>query len=144
MPTCWTCCWSSHPRGRRLPICWRSLPPLRPRLYSIASSQRVRPREVHLCVAVVREMRRGRRRPGVASGFLAERAIRFGSIRASIQTSHFRLPADPRTHLIMCGPGTGIAPFRAFLQERSALGIKGRAWLLFGERQQRARLPVSI
>jgi sulfite reductase (NADPH) flavoprotein alpha-component len=114
----------------------RSLPPLRPRLYSIAFSQRVTPNEVHLCVAVVRETRRGRLRHGVASGFLADRAIGFGPIRASIQTSHFRLPADPRTHVVMCGPGTGIAPFRAFLQERAALGIKGHAWLLFGERQR--------
>jgi sulfite reductase (NADPH) flavoprotein alpha-component len=57
-------------------------------------------------------------------------------VRAFIQTSHFRLPTDPRTHIIMCGPGTGIAPFRAFLQELAALGIKGRAWLLFGERQR--------
>jgi sulfite reductase (NADPH) flavoprotein alpha-component len=113
-----------------------SLPPLRPRLYSIASSKRVTPREVHLCVAVVRESRRGRLRHGVASGFLADRATSFGPIRASIQTSHFRLPAEPRTHIIMCGPGTGVAPFRAFLQERAALGIKGRAWLLFGERQR--------
>jgi sulfite reductase (NADPH) flavoprotein alpha-component len=114
----------------------RSLPPLRPRLYSIASSQRVTPNEVHLCVAVVRETRRGRLRHGVASGFLADRAIDYGAFRASIQTSHFRLPTDPRTHVIMCGPGTGIAPFRAFLQERAALGHKGRAWLLFGERQR--------
>jgi sulfite reductase (NADPH) flavoprotein alpha-component len=114
----------------------RSLPPLRPRLYSIASSQRVTPNEVHLCVAVVRETRRGRVRHGVASGFLADRAIAHGEIRASIQASHFRLPADPRTHVIMCGPGTGIAPFRAFLQERAALGIKGRTWLFFGDRQR--------
>ena len=114
----------------------RSLPPLRPRLYSIASSQRATPTQVHLCVAVVRETRRGRLRHGVASGFLGDRATGFGPIRASIQASHFRLPADPRTHVIMCGPGTGIAPFRAFLQERAALGIKGRSWLLFGERQR--------
>ncbi len=114
----------------------RSLPPLRPRLYSIASSQRVTPNEVHLCVAVVRDTRRGRLRHGIASGFLADRAVRHGPVRAFIQTSHFRLPADPRTHIIMCGPGTGIAPFRAFLQERAALGIKGRTWLLFGERQR--------
>ena len=114
----------------------RSLPPLRPRLYSIASSQRATPRVVHLCVAVVRETRRGRLRHGVASGFLADRATGSGPIRASIQTSHFRLPTDPRTRIIMCGPGTGIAPFRAFLRERAALGIKGRAWLLFGERQR--------
>jgi sulfite reductase (NADPH) flavoprotein alpha-component len=114
----------------------RSLPPLRPRLYSIASSQRVTPTEVHLCIAVVRETRRGRLRHGVASGFLADRATGSGPFRASVQTSHFRLPADPRTRIVMCGPGTGIAPFRAFLQERVALGIKGRAWLLFGERQR--------
>jgi sulfite reductase (NADPH) flavoprotein alpha-component len=114
----------------------RSLPPLRPRLYSIASSQRLTPREAHLCVSIVRETRRGRLRPGVASGFLADRAKAYGPVRAFVQTSHFRLPADPRTHIIMCGPGTGIAPFRAFLQERAALGIKGRSWLLFGGRQR--------
>ena len=114
----------------------KSLPPLRPRVYSIASSQRVTPTEVHLCVAVVREMRRGRLRHGVASAFLADRAMQHGPVRAFVQTSHFRLPADPRTHIIMCGPGTGVAPFRAFLQERAALGIKGRSWLLFGERQR--------
>jgi sulfite reductase (NADPH) flavoprotein alpha-component len=114
----------------------RSLPPLRPRLYSIASSQRTTPREAHLCVAVVRDTRRDRLRHGVASGFLADRAIARGPVGAFIQISHFRLPADPRTHIVMCGPGTGIAPFRAFLQERAALGIKGRAWLLFGERQR--------
>ncbi len=114
----------------------RSLPPLRPRLYSIASSQRAMPTEVHLCVAVVRETRRGRLRHGVASGFLADRATGCAPIRASIQASHFRLPPDPRTRIIMCGPGTGVAPFRAFLQERAVLGIKGRAWLLFGERQR--------
>jgi sulfite reductase (NADPH) flavoprotein alpha-component len=113
----------------------RSLPPLRPRLYSIASSQRAAPGQVHLCVAVVRETRRGRLRHGVASGFLADRATGSAPIRASIQTSHFRLPAEPRARIVMCGPGTGIAPFRAFLQERAALGIAGRAWLLFGERQ---------
>jgi sulfite reductase (NADPH) flavoprotein alpha-component len=114
----------------------RSLPPLRPRLFSIASSQRATSTEVHLCVAVVRDTRRGRLRHGVASGFLADRATGHGPIRASIQASHFRLPADPRTRIIMCGPGTAIAPFRAFLQERAVLGIKGRAWLLFGERQR--------
>jgi sulfite reductase (NADPH) flavoprotein alpha-component len=114
----------------------RSLPPLRPRLYSIASSPRVTPREVHLCVAVVRERRRGRVRHGVASGFLADRAVGGGPVHAFIQTSHFRLPSDPRTRIVMCGPGTGVAPFRAFLQERAARGIRGHAWLLFGERQR--------
>ena len=113
----------------------RSLPPLRPRLYSIASSQQVTPNEAHLCVAVVRERRRDRVRHGVASGFLADRALAH-EIRASIQASHFRLPTDSRTHIIMCGPGTGIAPFRAFLQQRAALSIKGRSWLFFGDRQR--------
>jgi sulfite reductase (NADPH) flavoprotein alpha-component len=113
-----------------------SLPALRPRLYSIASSPRATPGEVHLCVAVVRDERRGRVRHGVGSGFLADRATAAGAVPAYIQTSHFRLPADPATPVIMVGPGTGIAPFRAFLAERAARGIRGRSWLLFGERNQ--------
>jgi sulfite reductase (NADPH) flavoprotein alpha-component len=113
-----------------------SLPVLRPRLYSIASSPRATPGEVHLCVAVVRDERRGRVRNGVASAFLADRGAGAGSLRGYIQTSHFRLPADPATPVIMVGPGTGIAPFRAFLAERAAHGVRGRTWLLFGERNR--------
>jgi len=113
-----------------------SLPALRPRLYSIASSPRATPGEVHLCVAVVRDERSGRVRPGVASGFLAGRAVDAGGVPAYMQTSHFRLPADPAIPVIMVGPGTGIAPFRAFLAERAARGIRGRMWLLFGERNR--------
>jgi sulfite reductase (NADPH) flavoprotein alpha-component len=113
-----------------------SLPALRPRLYSIASSVQAAPGEVHLCVAVVRDRRRGRLRNGVGSGFLADRASEHGLTEAYIQTSHFRLPADPAVPLIMVGPGTGIAPFRAFLAERAARGITGRTWLLFGERNR--------
>ncbi len=119
-----------------------SLPPLRPRLYSIASSQRVTPDQVHLCVSLVRDERRGRLRLGVASGFLAQRAIEAGPIAAYIQTSHFRLPADPATPVVMVGPGTGIAPFRAFLAERAACGIRGRTWLFFGDQRTRGRLSV--
>ena len=111
----------------------RSLPALKPRLYSIASSHRATPGEVHLCVGVVRAERRERVRHGVASAFLAGPALEAGPVQATITTSHFRLPADPATPVIMCGPGTGIAPFRAFLQERAALGTKGRAWLFFGD-----------
>ncbi|HEY3848499.1 MAG TPA: sulfite reductase subunit alpha [Acetobacteraceae bacterium] len=113
-----------------------SLPALRPRLYSIASSPRATPGEVHLCVAVVRDARRGRVRNGVGSGFLADRAATAaeGPIEAYIQTSPFRLPADPAVPVIMVGPGTGIAPFRAFLADRAAAGIRGRTWLFFGER----------
>jgi sulfite reductase (NADPH) flavoprotein alpha-component len=111
----------------------RSLPNLRPRLYSIASSLRATPGQVHLCVSVVRAERRGRIRSGVASAFLAERAVAHGPITAAITPSHFRLPALPNTPVIMVGPGTGIAPFRAFLQEREAAGTKSPAWLFFGD-----------
>ena len=113
-----------------------SLPALRTRLYSIASSLRASPGQVHLCVAVVRDTRRGRLRNGVGSGVLADRAIEAGVFDAYIQTSHFRLPADPAVPVIMVGPGTGIAPFRAFLAEREAAGIRGRTWLFFGERNR--------
>jgi sulfite reductase (NADPH) flavoprotein alpha-component len=113
-----------------------SLPLLRPRLYSIASSLRAAPGQVHLCVAVVRDTRRGRLRNGVGSGFLADRAAGSEPIDASIQTSHFRLPTDPAVPVIMVGPGTGIAPFRAFLAERATTGIRGRTWLFFGERNR--------
>ncbi len=114
----------------------RSLPALKPRLYSIASSPRATPGQVHLCVGVVRAERRGRTRLGIASAFLAHHAHTHGPIPVSVTTSHFRLPADPAIAVIMCGPGTGIAPFRAFLQERAALGLKGRTWLFFGDQHQ--------
>ena len=113
-----------------------SLPPSRPRLYSIASSPRAAPGQVHLCTAVVRDLRRGRIRDGVASAFLADRAVEAGDVPAYIQTSHFRLPPDPATPVIMVGPGTGIAPFRAFLADRAAKSVRGRSWLLFGERNE--------
>jgi sulfite reductase (NADPH) flavoprotein alpha-component len=108
-----------------------SLPTLKPRLYSIASSLRATPGRVELCVGVVRDTRRGRVRDGVASCHLAFRA---DAVPAYTQTSHFRLPERAETPVIMVGPGTGIAPFRAFLQERAALGLKGRTWLFFGDR----------
>jgi sulfite reductase (NADPH) flavoprotein alpha-component len=113
-----------------------SLPSLKPRLYSIASSPLACPGGVELCVSVVRETRRGRPRDGVASCHLAFRADGQTPLRAEVQASHFRLPADPATPIIMIGPGTGIAPFRAFLQHRAALGAKGRAWLFFGDRRE--------
>ncbi len=72
----------------------------------------------------------------MASAFLADRAHAAGAVPAYIQTSHFRLPADPATPVIMVGPGTGVAPFRAFLAEREARGVRGRSWLLFGERNR--------
>ena len=114
----------------------RSLPALKPRLYSIASSIQAEPGQVHLCVGVVRAERRGRVRHGIASSFLAHRAAVHGQILANIQVSHFRLPADPAVPVIMVGPGTGIAPFRAFLQERAAREHKGRSWLFFGDQHE--------
>jgi sulfite reductase (NADPH) flavoprotein alpha-component len=110
-----------------------SLPALKPRLYSIASSPAAMPGQVHLCVSVVRSRRRQRIRNGIASAFLADRAVTHGPIFASVSVSHFRLPADPAAPVIMVGPGTGIAPFRAFLQEREAAQLRGRAWLFFGD-----------
>ena len=114
----------------------KSLPALKPRLYSIASSLQAEPGQVHLCVGVVRAERRGRVRHGVASSFLGHRAAVHGQILANIQPSHFRLPADPAIPVIMVGPGTGIAPFRAFLQERAAAGIRGKSWLFFGDQHE--------
>ncbi|MDQ2801533.1 MAG: sulfite reductase subunit alpha [Pseudomonadota bacterium] len=117
----------------------QSLPALRPRLYSIASAPEAAPGQVHLCVATVRETRRTRVRGGVASAFLADHAAAAGPVAAYVQSSHFRLPADPAVPVIMCGPGTGIAPFRAFLQQRALAGQggkRGRAWLFFGERER--------
>ncbi len=114
----------------------QALPRLKPRLYSIASSQRATPGEVHLCVGVVAAQRLGRVRHGVASAFLAHRAAEGGEILASVQPSHFRLPADPAAPVVMIGSGTGIAPFRAFLQERAALRQGGPIWLFFGDQHE--------
>ncbi|MBR0680892.1 sulfite reductase subunit alpha [Roseomonas eburnea] len=113
-----------------------SLPALKPRLYSIASSPLAVPDRVDLCIGVVREERRGRWRDGIASTHLAYRATPEAPLMAQVQTSHFRLPADAATPVIMVGPGTGIAPFRAFLQHRAALGQTGRSWLFFGDRHR--------
>jgi len=107
---------------------------LQPRLYSISSSPKATPGEVHLTVAAVRYRRRDRLRKGVASIFLAERAAPGAPVPVFVQQSHgFRLPANGDAPIIMIGPGTGIAPFRAFLQERRALGAGGRNWLFFGD-----------
>lgn len=112
-----------------------SLPALKPRLYSIASSPLAAPGRVELCVGVVRDTRRGRPRDGVASCHLAFRATPDAPLRADVQVSHFRLPPSPATPVIMVGPGAGIAPFRAFLQHRAARGEAGRSWLFFGDRR---------
>ncbi|MFM8877698.1 MAG: sulfite reductase subunit alpha [Verrucomicrobiota bacterium] len=114
------------------------LRPLQPRLYSIASSPKAHPGEVHLTVGTVRYEAHGRRRQGVASCWLADRVIPGETpVPVFVQVSrHFRPPADPARPMIMVGPGTGIAPFRAFLQERRAIGATGRHWLFFGDQRR--------
>ncbi|PXW49849.1 sulfite reductase (NADPH) alpha subunit [Grimontella sp. AG753] len=109
------------------------LRPLTPRLYSIASSQAEVETEVHVTVGVVRYDIEGRARAGGASSFLADRVEEEGEVRVFIEhNDNFRLPADPETPVIMIGPGTGIAPFRAFMQQRAADGAEGKNWLFFG------------
>ena len=116
-----------------------ALAPLQPRLYSISSSPQAHPEEVHLTVGVVRYARNGcdRMRKGVASTFLTERVHPGQKVRLFVQPSHgFRLPANGHTPIIMVGPGTGIAPFRAFLQERQASRASGKNWLFFGNQRR--------
>jgi sulfite reductase (NADPH) flavoprotein alpha-component len=112
---------------------------MQPRLYSIASSQKRHPREVHLTVSVLRYDRNDRTYMGAGSGFLAEHLRPGRTASVFVQRAHgFRLPPDLAAHLIMVGPGTGIAPFRAFLQERAAAGATGRNWLFFGNQRREA------
>jgi sulfite reductase (NADPH) flavoprotein alpha-component len=107
---------------------------LQPRIYSISSSPRAFPNQVHLTVAIVRYETRGRKRKGLCSTFLADRANE--SVPIYFQPSHgFRLPKDAATPIIMVGPGTGIAPFRAFLHDRQAAAAPGKNWLFFGDQR---------
>jgi sulfite reductase (NADPH) flavoprotein alpha-component len=113
-----------------------ALDPLQPRLYSIASSPKVSPGRVALAVDTVRYRIDKRERRGVASCFLGERVRPGAALRVYVQKAHaFGLPADPATPVIMIGPGTGVAPFRAFLHERMAVKAKGRNWLFFGHQR---------
>ncbi len=115
----------------------KTLRKLQPRLYSIASSQKAVGEAVHLTIATVRYETFGRQRSGVASTFLADRTAGGVSVPVFVHTAkHFRLPEDPATPVIMVGPGTGVAPFRAYLQERKALGGGGKNWLFFGEQRR--------
>ena len=110
---------------------------LTPRMYSIASSQAAHPGEVHTTVRVIKYHAHGLDRQGVCSGHLGERAPVEGSLPIFLhENSAFRLPQDSEAPVIMIGPGTGIAPFRAFLEERQALGEKGPMWLFFGEQRR--------
>ncbi|ORF05294.1 sulfite reductase [NADPH] flavoprotein, alpha-component [Snodgrassella alvi] len=110
--------------------------PLTPRLYSIASSQDEVGEEVHLTVGVVRFIQRQQQYTGGASGFLGERLPEGEAVRVFIEENHrFRLPEDGNTPIIMIGAGTGIAPFRAFMQQRDANGDAGENWLFFGNQK---------
>lgn len=114
-----------------------ALLPLMPRFYSIASSIRMFPDEIHLTVASLVYPTAGGPRHGVGSHFLCHYAQPMTPVPLFVQSSNgFTLPADPDASIILIGPGTGIAPFRAFLQERIALQQQGRTWLFFGERNQ--------
>ncbi len=109
---------------------------LQPRLYSISSSPKAHPGEVHLTVGVVRYQLHGRPRVGVCSTFLADRVAPGATVPVFVHRSPgFKPPADPSTPMIMVGPGTGIAPFRAFLEERHASGAAGPNWLFFGDQK---------
>jgi sulfite reductase (NADPH) flavoprotein alpha-component len=114
-----------------------SLDPLQPRLYSIACSPKIDPRRVALTVDAVRYTLGDRRRFGVASTFLAERIAPGAKFKAYVQKAQsFALPRDPSVPIVMIGPGTGIAPFRAFLHERMAAKAPGRNWLFFGHQRR--------
>jgi sulfite reductase (NADPH) flavoprotein alpha-component len=107
---------------------------LQPRLYSISSSLKAHPDQVHFTIDVVKYTSHGRQRKGVCSTFLAERAENV-PIPVFPNVSKFRLPEDGNTPIIMVGPGTGVAPFRAYLEERRAVGAKGKNWLFFGSQK---------
>ncbi|HVX34885.1 MAG TPA: flavodoxin domain-containing protein [Hyphomicrobium sp.] len=111
------------------------LRPLPGRLYSVASSLKAHPGEAHLLVGAVRWESHGKVRKGVSSTFLGERRKVGSTAKIYIKPNrHYRLPADGHTPIIMIGAGTGVAPYRAFVEERIATGAKGKSWLFFGER----------
>ena len=110
---------------------------LAPRLYSISSSLKAHPGEVHLTVSAVRYESFGRERKGVASTFLADRIGDTDCVKVFVQPSHgFKPPVNGDAPMIMVGPGTGIAPFRAFLEERQMCGARGKNWLFFGDQKR--------
>jgi sulfite reductase (NADPH) flavoprotein alpha-component len=114
-----------------------ALDPLQPRLYSISSSCKANPKKISLTVDGVRYRIGPRERLGVASTFLGDRLAPGDALKVYVQKAHgFRLPDDPKTPIIMVGPGTGVAPFRAFLQERAALAAPGPNWLFFGHQRR--------
>jgi sulfite reductase (NADPH) flavoprotein alpha-component len=127
----------AHPAVKFAPTVFvKLLKKLQPRLYSISSSPKAHPGQVHLTVGVVRYDSLARRRKGVCSTFLAERAATAAPLPVFVhQNKNFRPPPHGDIPMIMIGPGTGIAPFRAFLEERRAVGAKGKNWLFFGDQR---------
>lgn len=120
------------------------LRPLQPRLYSIASSLAAAPDEAHLTVSTVRYTLHDLPRTGVASGYLAARTEADATVPVYIQSNdHFHLPDDD-VPILMIGAGTGVAPYRAFMQEREARGASGRSWLFFGERNFRSDFLYQV
>ncbi|WP_404421861.1 sulfite reductase subunit alpha [Nibricoccus sp. IMCC34717] len=127
-----------YPKGEYTPASFVGLlRRLQPRLYSISSSPLAHPGEVHLTVGAVHYELGGRPRKGVCSTYLAGRVVpQESEVGVFVHTNRsFRPPENPETPMIMIGPGTGIAPFRAFLEERAARGAKGRNWLFFGDQK---------
>lgn len=128
--------------ARELVPLLRKLPP---RLYSISSSPLAYPDEVHLTIRKVEYEAHGRKRFGVASTHVAERVKPGDTLPVFVQSNpNFKLPADPDTPIIMIGPGTGVAPFRAFLGHREETGAKGKSWLFFGDQHFRTDFLYQV
>ena len=126
-----------HPSAKFEPSEFVSLlAKLQPRLYSVASSLKAYPDMVHLIVDVITYTSHGRKRKGVCSTFLADRCSD-SPVPVFPSKSKFHLPEDSDVPIIMVGPGTGIAPFRAFLQERQVIGARGKTWLFFGSQHEK-------
>ncbi len=127
---------AAHPVRASIDDWLAVLKPLQPRLYSISSSPKENPNEVQVTVSAVRYNVHGVARRGVCSTYLADHASNHDVGIFVQRSAHFKPPEDPTTPMIMVGPGTGIAPFRAFLHERRALGHTGPNWLFFGEQHE--------
>ncbi len=127
-----------HPSAKFEPAEFVSLlAKLQPRLYSVASSLKAFPEAVHFIIDVVTYESHGRKRKGVCSTFLSERSSD-SPVPVFPSKSKFHLPEDRDAPIIMVGPGTGVAPFRAFLQERQAIGARGKSWLFFGAQREQS------
>lgn len=127
---------AAHPHPLDAQTLFQLFRPQTPRLYSIASAQDEVGEEVHLTIGVVRFEHHGNTYTGAASGYLGERLEEGGEVRVFVEPNpNFRLPADGNTPIIMIGAGTGIAPFRAFMQQRAANGDSGKNWLIFGNQR---------